>query len=154
MGYALREQVDLLSVLPVLETQTVWERIIQPVAGAVMVFWFNPIRVNDPARKAAYANGAFMLIRKEAYEKVGGHAAVRRQLNEDLHMAKLIKQQGLRLRVVQNDGLYLTRMYRNFHETWRGWSRIFYGCFGTVRQLLISAAVPGGDVAAAVGRAW
>ena len=139
MSYALREQVDLLSILPVLETQTAWERIIQPVAGAVMVFWFNPVRVNDPASRAAYANGAFMLIRRQAYEKVGGHAAVRRQLNEDLHMAKLIKQQGLRLRVVQNDGLYLTRMYRNFHETWRGWSRIFYGCFGTVRQLLISA---------------
>ncbi len=141
MNYALAEKVDLLSILPVLETQTVWERIIQPVAGAVMVFWFNPLRVNNPASRAAYANGAFMLIRREAYEAVGGHAAVRRQLNEDLHMAKLIKQQGLRLRVVQNDGLYLTRMYRNFHETWRGWSRIFYGCFGTVRQLLISAAM-------------
>ena len=140
MGYALREKVDLLSVLPVLDTQTVWERIIQPVAGAVMVFWFNPVKVNDPASKAAYANGAFMLVRKDAYEKVGGHGAVRRQLNEDLHMAKLIKQQGLRLRVVQNDGLYLTRMYRNFHETWRGWSRIFYGCFGSVRRLLISTA--------------
>jgi chlorobactene glucosyltransferase len=139
MNYALREQVDLLSVLPVLDTQTVWERIIQPVAGAVMIFWFNPVRVNDPASKAAYANGAFMLIRKAAYEQVGGHAAVRQQLNEDVHMAALIKQKGLRLRVVQNDGLYLTRMYRNFGEMWRGWSRIFYGCFGSVRRLLISA---------------
>lgn len=139
MNYVLRERVDMLSVLPVLETQTVWERIIQPVAGAVMVFWFNPVRVNNPASRAAYANGAFMLIRKDVYENLGGHAAVRHQLNEDLHMAKLCKQNGFRLRVVQNDGLYLTRMYRNFHETWRGWSRIFYGCFGTVRQLLISA---------------
>jgi glycosyltransferase involved in cell wall biosynthesis len=139
MNYALREQVDLLSVLPVLDTQTVWERIIQPVAGAVMIYWFNPVKVNDPASKAAYANGAFMLIRKAAYEQVGGHAAVRQQLNEDVHMAALIKQKGLRLRVVQNDGLYLTRMYRNFHEMWRGWSRIFYGCFGSVRRLLISA---------------
>lgn len=139
MNYTLREHVDMLSVLPVLDTQTAWEKIIQPVAGAVMVFWFNPVRVNNPASKAAYANGAFILIRKDVYEKLGGHAAVRHQLNEDLHMAKLAKQNGFRLRVVQNDGLYLTRMYRNFHETWRGWSRIFYGCFGTVRQLLISA---------------
>jgi chlorobactene glucosyltransferase len=138
MNYALREQVDLLSVLPVLDTQTVWERIIQPVAGAVMIYWFNPVKVNDPASKAAYANGAFMLIRKAAYEQVGGHAAVRQQLNEDVHMAALIKQKGLRLRVVQNDGLYLTRMYRNFHEMWRGWSRIFYGCFGTFPRLFVS----------------
>lgn len=140
MNYALKHRVDLLSVLPVLDTQTVWEKIIQPVAGAVLIFWFNPVRVNNPASKVAYANGAFILIRKDVYEKLGGHAAVRHQLNEDLHMAKLAKQKGFSLRVVQNDGLYLTRMYRNFHETWRGWSRIFYGCFGTVRQLLISAA--------------
>lgn len=139
MNYVLRERVDMLSVLPVLDTQTVWEKIIQPVAGAVMIFWFNPVRVNNPASKAAYANGAFILIHKDVYEKLGGHAAVRSQLNEDLHMAKLAKQNGFRLRVVQNDGLYLTRMYCNFQQTWRGWSRIFYGCFGTVRQLLISA---------------
>jgi len=141
MNYVQREKVDMLSVLPVLDTQTPWEKIIQPVAGAVMVLWFNPMRVNNPASRAAYANGAFILIRRDVYEKLGGHAAVRNQLNEDLHMAKLAKQNGFRLRVVQNDGLYLTRMYRNFRETWRGWSRIFYGCFGTVRQLLISAAV-------------
>lgn len=139
MNYVLRERVDMLSVLPVLDTQTVWEKIIQPVAGAVMIFWFNPVRVNNPGCKAAYANGAFILIRKDVYEKLGGHAAVRHQLNEDLHMAKLAKQNGFRLRVLQNDGLYLTRMYCNFQQTWRGWSRIFYGCFGTVRQLLISA---------------
>ncbi len=135
VNYVLNQRVDMLSVLPVLDTQTAWEKIIQPVAGAVMIFWFNPIRVNNPARRAAYANGAFILIRKDVYEKLGGHAAVRQQLNEDLHMAKLAKQNGFCLRVTQNEGLYLTRMYRNFGETWRGWSRIFYGCFGTVRQL-------------------
>jgi len=140
MTYALRESIDFLSVLPVLETQTLWERIIQPVAGAVMVFWFNPRRVNDPASDVAYANGAFMLMRRDAYERIGGHDAVKAELNEDMHMARLAKQAGLRLCVVQNDDLYVTRMYRGFRETWRGWSRIFYGCFGTMRQLLTSAA--------------
>ena len=35
-------------------------------------------------------------------------------------------------------GLYLTRMYSNVRDTWRGWSRIFYGCFGTFRRLAVS----------------
>jgi chlorobactene glucosyltransferase len=34
---AVEERVDFLSVLPTLETPTIWERIIQPVCGAIMV---------------------------------------------------------------------------------------------------------------------
>jgi len=32
-------------------------------------------------------------------------------------------------------------MYNNFAQAWRGWSRIFYGCFGTMRRLLVSLVV-------------
>ena len=40
------------------------------------------------------------------------------------------------LRVVQNDDLYRTRMYDSFKASWRGWSRIFYGCFGSLGRLM------------------
>ena len=56
--YAIDNRVEFLSVLPNLENHTVWERIIQPACSAVMVFWFPPMRVNDPFCKEAYANGA------------------------------------------------------------------------------------------------
>jgi hypothetical protein len=138
MRMAIDEQVDLLSVLPVLETRSVVERVIQPIAGAVMIFWFNPQRVNNPTSRTAYANGAFMLMRRETYAAIGGHERVKTEVNEDMHMARLVKEQGLRLRVVPNHGLYVTRMYSNARETWRGWSRIFYGCFGTFRRLAVS----------------
>ncbi len=136
--YAVEHRIDFLSVLPVLETGSLAERIIQPVAGALMVFWFNPQRVNDPASKTAYANGAFMLMSRKAYEAIGGHERVRTQVNEDMHMARFAKEQGLTLHVVENRDLYLTRMYTSFREIWRGWSRIFYGCFGTLRRLVVS----------------
>lgn len=53
-------------------------------------------------------------------------------------MARLAKQRGQRLFVIQNDDLYTVRMYSRFKEIWRGWSRIFYGCFGTFRRLRVS----------------
>jgi chlorobactene glucosyltransferase len=136
--YAVENRIEFLSVLPRLETHSLWERIIQPVCGAVMVFWFHPAKVNDPAKPNAYANGAFMLMSRECYEAIGGHEAVRTQINEDMHMAKLAKQHGRRLFVIQNDGLYTVRMYSRFREIWRGWSRIFYGCFETFRRLRIT----------------
>lgn len=138
---ALTNRLDFLSVLPVLETRSFWERIIQPVCGAILVLWFNPKRVNDPKSKAAYANGAFMLMSRENYEAIGGHAAVRTELNEDIHLARLTKHSGRKLYVVLNEGLYLTRMYSSFAASWRGWSRIFFGCFGSFRRLSISMLV-------------
>lgn len=134
--HALENGIDFLSVLPRLETRSMWENIIQPVCGALMVFWFHPRHVNNPRHAAAYANGAFMLMKRSCYEAIGGHDGVRTQVNEDMHLARLTKERGLRLFVMQNDDLYTVRMYSSLRAIWRGWSRIFYGCFGTFRKLL------------------
>jgi chlorobactene glucosyltransferase len=141
MQYARDRQADLLSVLPKLEMKGFWENVVQPVCGGVMMIWFHPERVNDPARRNAYANGAFMLMNRSAYEAVGTHAAVKGEVNEDMHMAWRVKQAGLRLCVVRCGGLYDVRMYTSLREIIRGWSRIFYGTFGTLRRLSISLAV-------------
>jgi len=141
MRHAMENGIEFLSLLPVLETHSAWERIIQPVCGGMMVFWFRPRKVNDPRSKVAYANGAFMLMTRQAYERIGGHERVKTEVNEDMHMARLAKQAQVRLVVVQNRDLYRTRMYARLADIWRGWSRIFYGCFGTLRRLVISAVV-------------
>jgi cellulose synthase/poly-beta-1,6-N-acetylglucosamine synthase-like glycosyltransferase len=141
MRYARDSRADLLSVLPVLEMKGFWENVVQPVCSGVMMIWFHPDRVNDPARRAAYANGAFMLMRRGAYEVVGTHQAIRHRLMEDLHLAARVKQAGLRLRVVRGDGLYVVRMYTSFGQILRGWSRIFFGTFGTLPRLSASIAI-------------
>ncbi len=139
--YALQTGADLLSVLPNLEMKGFWENVVQPVCSGIMMIWFRPDKVNDPARPHAYANGAFMLMKRSAYEAVGTHEAVKDQVNEDMHMAAAVKGKGLKLRVVRNEGLYLVRMYTSLPNIVRGWSRIFYGTFGTLKRLSISLAV-------------
>lgn len=141
MRFAMEQNVDFLSVLPQLEAKSFWEQVVQPACGGILVFWFNPTHVNDPAHPTAYANGAFMLMKRSTYEAIGGHEPFKTQVNEDMHMAKATKAVGHRLRVVQNRDLYLTRMYTSFKAIWRGWSRIFYGCFETFRRLRISLMV-------------
>jgi len=141
MQVAMDEQTDLLSVLPILEMKGFWENVIQPVCGAIMMIWFRPDRVNNPEHPAAYANGAFMLIKRSAYEAIGTHEAVRQELNEDMRMADLTKRAGLRLRVVRSHGLYVVRMYTSLKRIVRGWSRIFFGTFGTLKRLSLSMLV-------------
>ncbi len=133
---AQRENIEFLSVLPRLEVNTIWEQIVQPAAGAVMVFWFPPKLVNSPTSRRAYANGAFMLMTREAYARLGGHESFKATLNEDMHMARQAKKIGLRLRVIRGQTMFRVRMYSGLRQIWRGWSRIFYGCFGTFPRLL------------------
>jgi len=130
--------VDFLSIIPLLDTPTVWERIIQPVCAWVLILWFLPDRANNPAKKTAYANGPFMLISRQCYEAIGGHQRVRAELNEDIKLAYFAKRAGFAIRVCENEDLYRARMYRTPREAWRGWSRIFFGSLGTVRRIAIS----------------
>lgn len=135
---AQRDGVEFLSVLPDLDADSFWERVVQPPAGGVMVFWFPPEKVNNPNSPRAYANGAFMLMTRAAYDRIGGHAAVKAALNEDMHFARLIKQHGIRSRVIRGGGMYSVRMYVGLGQIWRGWTRIFYASFGTLPRLIAS----------------
>ncbi len=139
VNYAIDKRIDLLSVLPILETPTFWEKVLQPVCTAVLMIWFRPQRVNDPDKDIAYANGAFMLFKRECYQAIGEHKAVSGYLNEDMAFANLVKQKGFKLYVIQNRDLYRTRMYEDFISTFRGWSRIFLGCF--VKPMRIISAI-------------
>ncbi len=136
--YAIDHGADLLSLLPKLEMIGFWENVVQPVCGAVMVYWFQPEKVNSTRFDHAYANGAFMLFRKSAYEAIGGHEGIAEQMMEDLRLAERIKGGGHRLMVCPNDGLFVSRMYTSLAQIVNGWSRIFWGTFTSKRKLRVS----------------
>ncbi len=139
--YAIDHGADLLSVLPTMEMRGFWENVVQPICGGVMMIWFNPDKVNDPRRPNAYANGAFILMKRTAYDAIGGHEAIKGCASEDMHLARQVKSSGLNLRVVRSAGLYLVRMYTSLGQIVRGWTRIFFGTFGTFRRLIVSLLV-------------
>ncbi len=136
LEYSKNNDIDLLSVLPVLQSESFWERILQPVCSAVLMIWFQPLKVNNPNNKIAYANGAFMLFKRSCYEAIGGHELVKNTICEDMDFARLVKKAGKKLYVIQNVDLYRTRMYENFRDTFRGWSRIFFGCFDKLQRVI------------------
>ena len=135
--YAIDNRVDLLSVLPTLEMRSFWEAVVQPVCSGMLMIWYDPADVNNPRKPQAYANGAFMLIRRSAYEAIGTHEAIRDRLTEDMNMAAEVKRSGLNLKVIRNSGLYQVRMYSSLREMVRGWSRIFFGTFPTLGRLTL-----------------
>jgi len=77
LAAALRQRIDMLSLNPLQELGSFWERLIIP-AGLVLIGCAQDLRpVDDPASPEVTANGQFLLIRRAAYFAIGGHAAVR-----------------------------------------------------------------------------
>lgn len=130
---------DFLSILPSHKAESFWERVIQPACSAVMMLWFNPMSVNRG--KAAYANGAFMLMKRSCYDAFGGHAAVKTELNEDIAFARRARAAGQNLKVQVGRGLYTVRMYEDVRQMWRGWTRIFVGSFPNAARIAMALFV-------------
>lgn len=129
--------IDMLSLHPLQELGSFWERVVIP-AGLLMIACAKPIRTTSEDA----ANGQFLLIRREAYFQIGGHAAVRAEICEDKALADRIKAAGLRFRALAAEQFARTRMYRNFASLWEGFSKnateILGGCGTTLAVAFLS----------------
>lgn len=119
---ALEYKTDLLSYSPFQEAGTLGEKCVQPVVFGELNQVFNYAEVNDDANAVAAANGQFMLFRRESYLRIGGHAAVKGSLLEDVELAQLIKKNG-RLRFRYAPDRVHARMYHSFSELEEGWTK-------------------------------
>jgi glycosyltransferase involved in cell wall biosynthesis len=112
----------LLSYSPKQEVHIFAERALMPVIFAELAKTYRPKDVCDPNSPAAAANGQYLLIRRDVYDAIGGHAAVATTILEDVELAKKVKQSGGHLRFRVSD-VVSTRMYRTFPEMWEGWTK-------------------------------
>ena len=76
------------------------------------------------------ANGQFMLFRRSAYDRIGGHAAVRREVVDDLALARRAKSLGLRVRIANGIDQVSCRMYRTSQAVFDGLGKNLFGVFG------------------------
>jgi glycosyltransferase involved in cell wall biosynthesis len=138
LRYAEERDVEMLSLWVRVDHRSFWEHVIIPLAGAVLVNWFLPHKVNNPKSKIAYASGQFILMQKQAYDRIGGHSCVKNTIIEDVPMAQCAKRAGLRLRVAMGPDVMATRMYTCWREIASGWRRIFIGALQRPWRVLVS----------------
>lgn len=117
---AARDGIDLLTLAPRQEFECFAERLILPCGLYLLSFSQNLVKVQAPDSDDAAATGQFMLIRRDAYEDVGGHAAVSRSIVEDVDLARLMKRRGHRVLMMDATGLLSTRMYTGWATLWPG----------------------------------
>lgn len=132
--------LDLLSVLSSLIAEHWYEKVVQPIAAFELVRQYPITRVNadfnlprDPhtgrliGKRHAwpFANGQFILVRKSAYEALGGHECVKEEVLEDIAIAKKFARARFRVGVFLSGGPLRCRMYRTWPAFNKGWKRIY-----------------------------
>ncbi len=140
---AQKERADLLSYSPEQVVVTFAERAVMPVIFAELAAHYPPRKVRDPnsgqsSRQSskqsskqgsrqgsgiAAANGQYILVRRAAYDAVGGHAAVATEILEDVALARLFRNAGRRLYFRYGGDAVRTRMYRNWAQLREGWTK-------------------------------
>jgi cellulose synthase/poly-beta-1,6-N-acetylglucosamine synthase-like glycosyltransferase len=113
----------MLSYSPEQIVDSFWEKSVMPVIFAELASSFRPSQVSDPKSPAAAANGQYLLITREAYDAVGGHAAIAASLLEDVALARAVKRSGRKIFFRYGGDAVRTRMYRTFAQLREGWTK-------------------------------
>jgi len=123
LAEAGESQVALLSYSPEQIAVTFWEMAVLPVVFAELARQYPLAKVSDLNSPEAAANGQYILIKREAYFAVGGHAAVAKDILEDVALARAVKSSGRKIRFRYAADAVRTRMYRNYRQLRDGWTK-------------------------------
>ena len=122
--HVMRERkLDVLTLMPKAEFGSFWEQAVQPVIFGFIASLTRFKNVNNPGHKSAMGFGAFLMFRRAAYEKIGGHEAGKADVLEDVLIAKRAKRAGFKLLVADGKQLFSIRMYFGLKEIWFGWQK-------------------------------
>ena len=147
VDWAVSGRADLATLAPMIVTAGFWERVVMPFYAQMVLTYFRTPRVNRPDSRSAMANGQYTLVRRSAYDRVGGHRSVRSAVLEDVALARRFRDAGLALRVAWAPDLLSTRMYRDRHEMFEGLLKNVHGARFSATRLV-------GFLAGLVGFFW
>jgi len=134
---AEKNSAAMVSFSPEQMMETWHEKALIPYVYCRLASRFSYAHVNDPANPAAAANGQFLMIRRDVYDAVGGHASVAGEVLEDVALAKRVKGAGQRIWFGNGRGIVRVRMYRSFRGMWEGWKKNLYPLMGGTRETML-----------------
>ena len=126
----------LLSCWPALEAVGFWEQALMPLLNfVVFTLYPAPLSLRRPLDPSlGLAHGSCLIVRRDAYTEVGGHALVRDQLFEDVRLARTWRERGQESLCLDGQGVVRVRMYRSLAEIWQGFQKNFFPAFRRERS--------------------
>lgn len=148
-----RELLDFLTVWPQQRMDHFWARRVIPLVYHALLStlparfvrrtpgWLPPPLRRMWRKGFAAACGQYMAFRRQPYESVGGHGAVRDRIVEDVALARRIRQEGFTMQMFNGADALTTNMYAGAGEMWEGFRKNFLAGFGGSLPLFVLMAV-------------
>ena len=116
-----RRDADLVSGFPRQLTGSFLERLLIPLIHFVLL-GFLPLLGMRRSPKPAFAAGCgqLMAVRREAYERAGGHRSIRGSRHDGLALPRALRRSGARTDIFDAGDLASCRMYETAGQVWRG----------------------------------
>jgi chlorobactene glucosyltransferase len=130
IDYMQRCNIQLLTAQPEHVLESLGEFLVVPLLNFTILTLLPVALVRlRPEPSLATGNGQLLCFRRSAYEALGGHAAVKGRILEDVWLARAIKAAGYRMAFVDAMNLVSCRMYRTFKEVWTGFSKNLFAFY-------------------------
>jgi glycosyltransferase involved in cell wall biosynthesis len=105
LGYARAERADHVVLILTIQLKNAAEAAVVAAFQALAAWNTRLWKVADPKARDFFGTGGFNLVRLEIYERLGGFAAMRMEVVEDLRLGWKIKRAGYAQRIVLGPGL-------------------------------------------------
>lgn len=139
-GRARALGAEALGLLPDFRRVSAWDEVLQPFLPFMVFFELPVFFLNSDRQKTRWASaGAFLLVARPAYERIGGHAAVRDRVIEDVAISGALKRSGARCRVLDGRARVSLAMYRGLTEYVNGFRKNFASLFDHPLPMLAGA---------------
>jgi len=138
ISLAIERGWDHLTLLAAIDMRGFWEKVAISYFGLGFVFGNEPWLASNPRSTRYVGVGAFQLVRREAYEKSGGHARLRMDVIEDMKLGKLMKMEGFRSGVAVAQDMVRVRWHTGVYNIVRGVTK---NMFAAVRYNAVLAVV-------------
>jgi hypothetical protein len=156
VAFLNQSHADLVSGVPRQQTESFAERLVIPLIHFLLLGYL-PLPAMRTFRHAAWAAGCgqLFLARRSAYDRAGGHAAIRHSLHDGIALPRAFRRAGCRTNLCDATDLAVCRMYRFGRELWAGLSKNAHEGLGSPLGILPwSVILLGGQVFPWVMLTW
>ncbi|MCB9743822.1 MAG: glycosyltransferase [Alphaproteobacteria bacterium] len=133
LTWCLDEEVELLTLLPELLPMGLLADAALTAAPALATPAARMWEVADPDSEVYAGFGAFLLLRRAAWDRTEGFAGLALELADDMGVGLQLKAAGARCRIGFGVGLLKLRWYRDFREMSRRMQKNWFGIMGRCR---------------------
>ena len=125
----------LLSLCPLWVCESFWENALLPHCFVIGTVRFMPPSVNDDRSTHAVAAGAFILLKRDVFQAIGGFEAIKTEMLDDVELARHVKGSGYRTRFRMAPSFLAVRLFKSNSDAFWGLTK---NIRGSVRSKLMA----------------